>query len=86
MSQNISRKQKGISVEERQIAISEIMEAHQNGTLQEAFGLGTAVTVIPINPITYREEKIYYIIEQLQRDIPAFISIVFIAKLMQIFL
>lgn len=51
-------KEKGISVEERKIAISEIMEAHQNGTLQEAFGVGTAVAVNPINSITFREEKI----------------------------
>ena len=51
-------KEKGISFEERKIAISEIMEAHQNGTLQEAFGVGTAVTVNPINSITYRKEKI----------------------------
>ena len=51
-------KEKGISVEERKIAISEIMEAHQNGTLQEAFGVGTAVTVNPINSITFRDEKI----------------------------
>ena len=32
-------KEKGIYVEERKIAISEIMKAHQNGTLQEAFGV-----------------------------------------------
>ena len=51
-------KEKGISVEERKIAILEIIEAHQNGTLQEAFGVGTAVTVNPINSITFREEKI----------------------------
>ncbi len=51
-------KEKGISVEERKIAISEIIESHKNGTLQEAFGVGTAVTVNPINSITYREEKI----------------------------
>ena len=51
-------KEKGISVEERKIAISEIMEAHQNGTLKEAFGVGTAVAVNPINSITFREEKI----------------------------
>ena len=38
-------KEKGISVEERKIAISEIMEAHQNGTLKEAFGVGTAVAL-----------------------------------------
>ena len=34
------------------------MEAHQNGILKEAFGVGTAVTVNPINSITFREEKI----------------------------
>lgn len=47
----------GITVEERKIAISEIIEAHKNGSLQEAFGVGTAVTVNPINSITYREKK-----------------------------
>tara|TARA_B100000900_G_scaffold410992_1_gene429817 strand:+ start:346 stop:1389 length:1044 start_codon:yes stop_codon:yes gene_type:complete len=51
-------KEKGISIEERKIAISEIIQAHKKGDLQEAFGVGTAVTVNPINSITYKEEKI----------------------------
>ena len=51
-------KEKGIYVEERKIAISEIMKAHQNGTLQEAFGVGTAVTINSINSISYKKEKI----------------------------
>lgn len=50
-------RENGITVEERKIAISEIIEAHKNGSLQEAFGVGTAVSVNPINSITYRGEK-----------------------------
>ena len=33
------------------------MEAAKNGMLKEVFGTGTAVTVNPINTITFREEK-----------------------------
>ena len=43
----------GIDVEERKIKVSEILDAYERGLLKEAFGSGTAVTVNPINSITY---------------------------------
>lgn len=41
-------------VEERKVASTEIMEAQVNGTLQEAFGVGTAATIAPITVIGYQ--------------------------------
>jgi len=38
----------GMKVEERKISIKEIVEAHKNGTLKEAFGVGTAATIAHI--------------------------------------
>lgn len=52
-----------INVEERKVSVKEIFEAHSKGELKEAFGVGTAVTVNPINSITRREHRI---------DIPVF--------------
>jgi len=46
-----------IKVEQRKILISEVVDAYKNGTLKEAFGTGTAVTVNPINTITFREKR-----------------------------
>lgn len=43
----------GYKVEERPVKITEIMEAIQNGTLQDAFGAGTAATIAPISAIGY---------------------------------
>lgn len=51
-------KDNGIEVEERRILVSEIIESYNNGNLKEAFGTGTAVTIIPINSITFKEERI----------------------------
>lgn len=48
-------KQKGIEVEERKISVHEIVEAYENSTLKEAFGTGTAVTLNPIDKITFRD-------------------------------
>jgi len=39
----------GIPSEERRISIDEILAAHDSGTLSEAFGVGTAATVAPID-------------------------------------
>ena len=47
----------GIVVEQRRTLITEIVEAYNKGTLKEAFGTGTAVTVNPIKSITFREKK-----------------------------
>ncbi|HSD14866.1 MAG TPA: branched-chain amino acid aminotransferase [Flavobacterium sp.] len=49
---------KGFEVTERPIKISEIIEASQNGTLEEAFGAGTAVGIAMIEEIGYKEMKI----------------------------
>ena len=43
----------GMNVEERKISITEIIEAHANGTLKEAFGVGTAATIAQIIGIGY---------------------------------
>lgn len=43
----------GMNVEERKISITEILEAHANGTLKEAFGVGTAATIAQIIGIGY---------------------------------
>lgn len=44
----------GMEVEERQISVDEVIEAHKSGQLEEAFGAGTAATVAPIAKIGYR--------------------------------
>lgn len=43
-------------VEERKISITEIIEAHTNGTLKEAFGCGTAATIAQIVGIGYNDK------------------------------
>jgi branched-chain amino acid aminotransferase len=47
-----------IPVSERKISIEEIYEAHLAGTLEEAFGTGTAAVVSPIGELNWRDEKI----------------------------
>ncbi|MBX0290804.1 branched-chain amino acid aminotransferase [Hymenobacter sp. HSC-4F20] len=44
----------GMPVEERKVSALEILEAQANGTLQEAFGVGTAATIAPIAVIGYQ--------------------------------
>jgi branched-chain amino acid aminotransferase len=43
----------GIEVEERSISIDEIVVAHERGQLLDAFGIGTAATIAPIELIGY---------------------------------
>lgn len=50
---------KGFEVTERAIAIDEIIEASKNGTLEEAFGTGTAVGIAYIQEIGYRDAVIH---------------------------
>ncbi|MGV3587953.1 MAG: branched-chain-amino-acid transaminase, partial [Adhaeribacter sp.] len=47
-------KDRGLPVEERKVSVAEVMEAAQNGTLQEAFGCGTAAVISHIETIGYR--------------------------------
>ncbi len=48
----------GIAIEERHVTVAEVIEAAQNGTLQDVFGAGTAATIAPIAMIGYRDQKI----------------------------
>ncbi|MGV6861508.1 MAG: branched-chain amino acid aminotransferase [Putridiphycobacter sp.] len=43
----------GVKVEEREIKVTEIIDAIKNGTLQDAFGAGTAATIAPISLIGF---------------------------------
>lgn len=51
---------KGFEVTERPIAIHEITEAFENGTLEEAFGAGTAVGIAMIEEIGYKDMAIKF--------------------------
>jgi branched-chain amino acid aminotransferase len=46
----------GIPIEERRVSVEEIVNAAKDGTLQDAFGAGTAATIAPIAKIGYRDE------------------------------
>lgn len=50
-------KAKNIPVEERRISIDEVVEAYHNGTLEEAFGTGTAAVISPVGELKWRDEK-----------------------------
>jgi branched-chain amino acid aminotransferase len=43
----------GMEVEERRVSVTEIIEAFKKGTIEEAFGVGTAATIAPIAVIGY---------------------------------
>lgn len=47
----------GLKVEERDITVTEVMDAIQNGNLQDAFGIGTAATIAPIVAIGYNDKE-----------------------------
>lgn len=47
----------GLTVEERKIAVTEVMEAIKSGTLKEAFGTGTAATIAHIALIGYEGKE-----------------------------
>ena len=49
---------RGIEVEERKIAIDEVIRRSEDGTLREAFGTGTAAVITPVGRIGY-EDKVY---------------------------
>lgn len=42
-----------VKVQERRISIDEVIDAHKSGTLQEAFGTGTAATIAHISQIGF---------------------------------
>jgi len=46
----------GIPVEERKVSVEEIITAIKDGSLQDAFGAGTAATIAPIIKVSHRDE------------------------------
>jgi len=46
-------RRRGMRVEERKIAVAELVDALANGRVNDAFGVGTAVTIAPIELIGY---------------------------------
>src|SRR5690625_2004426 len=47
-------KQWGLTVSERKISIEELYEAYKDGTLEEAFGTGTAAVISPIGELYWK--------------------------------
>ena len=50
-------KEKGYPVSERLISVDELFDAAKNGTLEEAWGTGTAAVVSPIGWLSYKGEE-----------------------------
>ena len=50
-------KDKGYKVSERLLSIDELADALENGTLEEAWGCGTAAVVSPIGELCYKDKK-----------------------------
>ena len=48
----------GLEVEERAMAVTEILEGAVSGQLKEAFGTGTAAVVSPVGQFTYRDRTV----------------------------
>lgn len=44
-----------VEVEERPVAIDEVLEASQSGTLQESFATGTAAVISPVGELLYQD-------------------------------
>ncbi|MCT6925631.1 MULTISPECIES: branched-chain amino acid aminotransferase [Bacillales] len=51
-------KAKNIDVEERRITIDEVVQAFEEGTLEEAFGAGTAAVISPIGELKWQNRKL----------------------------
>lgn len=47
----------GIKVEERKVSVEEVINAATDGTLKDAFGVGTAATIAQIKIIGYNDKK-----------------------------
>jgi branched-chain amino acid aminotransferase len=50
----------GLETEERHISIDELIEAHHKGELKEVFGAGTAATISMIRELRYKEEDLFF--------------------------
>ncbi|KGO82497.1 branched-chain amino acid aminotransferase [Flavobacterium beibuense F44-8] len=65
-------KREGINVEVRPVLVSELVEATENGTLQEVFGAGTAAVVNPIVGFSYKEK--YYELPKQENSVALFLK------------
>ena len=54
----------GMKVSERGITITEVIEAHDNGKLQEVFGTGTAAVISPVGILAFKDKD--YTINNMQ--------------------
>ncbi|HNP22556.1 MAG TPA: branched-chain amino acid aminotransferase [Panacibacter sp.] len=59
-------KDMGFVVEERKISIDELLDAHNQGTLNEVFGTGTAATISLIKELKYQEHIIKFDVDNWQ--------------------
>jgi len=57
----------GYTVEERRVAVAEILEGAKNGKLTDAFGAGTAATIAPVGSISHNGEE-YFLNDPAQRE------------------
>lgn len=62
----------GINVEVRSVLVSELVEAHKSGTLQEIFGSGTAAVVNPISGFSY--DDVYYELPKIENPVSLFLK------------
>ena len=51
-------KYKNIPVDERRITVQDVFDAADNGTLEEAFGSGTAAVVSPVGRLAWNNREI----------------------------
>jgi branched-chain amino acid aminotransferase len=45
----------GYPVEERKVSVAELIDAQENGTLEEVFGVGTAATIAQVEKLTFQD-------------------------------
>jgi len=50
-------KEFGMKITERDVLIDEIVEAHENGSLKEVFGTGTAAVISPVGLLHYKGKE-----------------------------
>ncbi len=50
-------KEMGVTVEERRVSVTEIIDAAKKGLLKDVFGTGTAATIAQVASITFKEER-----------------------------
>lgn len=48
----------GLPVSERRIAVDEVIQAHKDGILEEAFGTGTAAVISPVGELIWNDETL----------------------------